>query len=142
MHFYFLDESGSDSEGGESTSSSYSSLSDFVSEMQVSDLSPGNNSKRCCIVSLSMCMHDFVCIHMHGIFLFIKKILSNLGHLKYVFFFLHNFVVVSIFILCIYRLWSSNRKGKSHVVFRTGPKISVQSTFLSPITWCSFFRFR
>ncbi|XP_069988793.1 MAP kinase-activating death domain protein isoform X4 [Penaeus vannamei] len=35
------DESGSDSEGGESTSSSYSSLSDFVSEMQVSDLSPG-----------------------------------------------------------------------------------------------------
>ncbi|XP_042207479.1 MAP kinase-activating death domain protein-like [Homarus americanus] len=35
------DESGSDSEGGESTSSSYSSLSDFVSEMQSSDLSPG-----------------------------------------------------------------------------------------------------
>ncbi|KAK3861391.1 hypothetical protein Pcinc_032642 [Petrolisthes cinctipes] len=35
------DESGSDSEGGESTSSSYSSLSDFVSEMQLSDLSPG-----------------------------------------------------------------------------------------------------
>lgn len=35
------DESGSDSEGGESTSSSYSSLSDFVSEMASSDLSPG-----------------------------------------------------------------------------------------------------
>lgn len=36
------DESGSDSEGaGESTSSSYSSLSDFVSEMVSSDLSPG-----------------------------------------------------------------------------------------------------
>ncbi|XP_069171410.1 MAP kinase-activating death domain protein isoform X23 [Procambarus clarkii] len=35
------DESGSDSEGGESTSSSYSSLSDFVSDMQSSDLSPG-----------------------------------------------------------------------------------------------------
>lgn len=34
------DESGSDSEGAESTSSSYSSLSDFVSEMQSSDLSP------------------------------------------------------------------------------------------------------
>ncbi|XP_066247260.1 MAP kinase-activating death domain protein isoform X3 [Euwallacea similis] len=35
------DESGSDSEEGESTSSSYSSLSDFVSEMVSSDLSPG-----------------------------------------------------------------------------------------------------
>ncbi|XP_044750082.1 MAP kinase-activating death domain protein isoform X3 [Coccinella septempunctata] len=35
------DESGSDSEGVESTSSSYSSLSDFVSEMASSDLSPG-----------------------------------------------------------------------------------------------------
>ena len=34
------DESGSDSEGGESMSSSYSSLSDFVSEMASSDLSP------------------------------------------------------------------------------------------------------
>ncbi|XP_045480868.1 MAP kinase-activating death domain protein isoform X3 [Harmonia axyridis] len=34
------DESGSDSEGVESTSSSYSSLSDFVSEMASSDLSP------------------------------------------------------------------------------------------------------
>ncbi|KAL0268470.1 UNVERIFIED_CONTAM: hypothetical protein PYX00_010400 [Menopon gallinae] len=34
------DESGSDSEGGDSTSSSYSSLSDFVSEMVSSDLSP------------------------------------------------------------------------------------------------------
>ncbi|XP_065336490.1 MAP kinase-activating death domain protein isoform X6 [Cloeon dipterum] len=34
------DESGSDSEGAESTSSSYSSLSDFVSEMVSSDLSP------------------------------------------------------------------------------------------------------
>lgn len=33
------DESGSDSEGADSTSSSYSSLSDFVSEMQSSDLS-------------------------------------------------------------------------------------------------------
>lgn len=33
------DESGSDSEGGESTSSSYSSLSDFVSEMVSSDMS-------------------------------------------------------------------------------------------------------
>ncbi|CAG9858627.1 unnamed protein product [Phyllotreta striolata] len=38
------DESGSDSEEGESTSSSYSSLSDFVSEMVSSDLSPGYNS--------------------------------------------------------------------------------------------------
>lgn len=37
------DESGSDSEGGESTSSSYSSLSDFVSEMVSSDLSPSMN---------------------------------------------------------------------------------------------------
>lgn len=37
------DESGSDSEGAESTSSSYSSLSDFVSEMQSSDLSPSMN---------------------------------------------------------------------------------------------------
>lgn len=36
------DESGSDSEGAESTSSSYSSLSDFVSEMASSDLSPGS----------------------------------------------------------------------------------------------------
>ncbi|XP_031340209.1 MAP kinase-activating death domain protein isoform X5 [Photinus pyralis] len=35
------DESGSDSEGADSTSSSYSSLSDFVSEMVSSDLSPG-----------------------------------------------------------------------------------------------------
>ncbi|KAB7507524.1 MAP kinase-activating death domain protein [Armadillidium nasatum] len=34
------DESGSDSDGGESTSSSYSSLSDFVCEMRSSDLSP------------------------------------------------------------------------------------------------------
>lgn len=34
------DESGSDSEGADSTSSSYSSLSDFVSEMHSSDLSP------------------------------------------------------------------------------------------------------
>ncbi|XP_033216295.1 MAP kinase-activating death domain protein [Belonocnema kinseyi] len=38
------DESGSDSEGAESTSSSYSSLSDFVSEMASSDLSPMNQS--------------------------------------------------------------------------------------------------
>ncbi|XP_015597809.1 MAP kinase-activating death domain protein isoform X9 [Cephus cinctus] len=37
------DESGSDSEGAESTSSSYSSLSDFVSEMVSSDLSPSYN---------------------------------------------------------------------------------------------------
>ncbi|GJQ84730.1 hypothetical protein Trydic_g21135 [Trypoxylus dichotomus] len=35
------DESGSDSDDAESTSSSYSSLSDFVSEMVSSDLSPG-----------------------------------------------------------------------------------------------------
>ncbi|VEN43317.1 unnamed protein product [Callosobruchus maculatus] len=35
------DESGSDSEEADSTSSSYSSLSDFVSEMASSDLSPG-----------------------------------------------------------------------------------------------------
>lgn len=34
------DESGTDSEGGDSSSSSYSSLSDFVSEMVSSDLSP------------------------------------------------------------------------------------------------------
>jgi len=39
------DESGSDSEGAESTSSSYSSLSDFVSEMASSDLSPGEHLK-------------------------------------------------------------------------------------------------
>lgn len=39
----FLDESGSDSEAAESTSSSYSSLSDFVSEIASSDLSPGEN---------------------------------------------------------------------------------------------------
>lgn len=38
------DESGSDSEEAESTSSSYSSLSDFVSEMVSSDLSPGSTS--------------------------------------------------------------------------------------------------
>lgn len=38
------DESGSDSEGDESTSSSYSSLSDFVSEMASSDLSPSMNA--------------------------------------------------------------------------------------------------
>ncbi|XP_026327004.1 MAP kinase-activating death domain protein isoform X4 [Hyposmocoma kahamanoa] len=37
------DESGSDSEAAESTSSSYSSLSDFVSEIISSDLSPGGN---------------------------------------------------------------------------------------------------
>lgn len=37
------DESGSDSEGADSTSSSYSSLSDFVSEMHSSDLSPSGN---------------------------------------------------------------------------------------------------
>lgn len=43
------DESGSDSEGAKSTSSSYSSLSDFVSEMVSSDLSPSelNTSIRC-----------------------------------------------------------------------------------------------
>ncbi|XP_075972918.1 rab3 GDP-GTP exchange factor isoform X3 [Anticarsia gemmatalis] len=39
------DESGSDSEAAESTSSSYSSLSDFVSEMASSDLSPGGNQQ-------------------------------------------------------------------------------------------------
>lgn len=38
------DESGSDSDEAESTSSSYSSLSDFVSEMVSSDLSPGCTS--------------------------------------------------------------------------------------------------
>lgn len=38
------DESGSDSDEAESTSSSYSSLSDFVSEMVSSDLSPGYTS--------------------------------------------------------------------------------------------------
>ncbi|CAH1174243.1 unnamed protein product [Phaedon cochleariae] len=38
------DESGSDSEEADSTSSSYSSLSDFVSEMASSDLSPGYSS--------------------------------------------------------------------------------------------------
>jgi hypothetical protein len=40
FHMCVTDESGSDSEGAESTSSSYSSLSDFVSEMVSSDLSP------------------------------------------------------------------------------------------------------
>ena len=35
----YTDESGSDSDGGESTSSSFSSLSDFVVEMQTADLS-------------------------------------------------------------------------------------------------------
>ncbi|XP_059059964.1 MAP kinase-activating death domain protein [Achroia grisella] len=40
------DESGSDSEAAESTSSSYSSLSDFVSEMVSSDLSPGGNHQQ------------------------------------------------------------------------------------------------
>lgn len=38
------DESGSDSDEAESTSSSYSSLSDFVSDMVSSDLSPGYTS--------------------------------------------------------------------------------------------------
>ncbi|KAG6458508.1 hypothetical protein O3G_MSEX010898 [Manduca sexta] len=38
------DESGSDSDAAESTSSSYSSLSDFVSEMVSSDLSPGGSA--------------------------------------------------------------------------------------------------
>ncbi|XP_028159910.1 MAP kinase-activating death domain protein [Ostrinia furnacalis] len=38
------DESGSDSDAAESTSSSYSSLSDFVSEMVSSDLSPGGGN--------------------------------------------------------------------------------------------------
>ena len=37
---FLLDESGSDSDGEPSTSSSYSSLSDLVSEMVSSDLSP------------------------------------------------------------------------------------------------------
>lgn len=36
-HFY-LDESGSDSEGAESTSSSYSSLSDLIAEMTNSEI--------------------------------------------------------------------------------------------------------
>lgn len=40
LYVHVTDESGSDSEGAESTSSSYSSLSDFVSEMVSSDLSP------------------------------------------------------------------------------------------------------
>lgn len=34
----FVDESGSDSDGAESTSSSYSSLSDFVFDIQNSDI--------------------------------------------------------------------------------------------------------
>ena len=34
----YADESGSDSDGAESTSSSYSSLSDFVMDMQNSDI--------------------------------------------------------------------------------------------------------
>ena len=34
----FIDESGSDSDGAESTSSSYSSLSDFVLDIQNSDI--------------------------------------------------------------------------------------------------------
>lgn len=38
------DESGSDSDGGDSTSSSYSSLSDFVSEIVSSDLSPNTGA--------------------------------------------------------------------------------------------------
>lgn len=41
------DESGSDSEGAESTSSSYSSLSDLVSEMVSSDVSPGFQAQAC-----------------------------------------------------------------------------------------------
>ncbi|XP_041972734.1 MAP kinase-activating death domain protein isoform X4 [Aricia agestis] len=40
------DESGSDSEAADSTSSSYSSLSDFVSEIASSDLSPGGNAQQ------------------------------------------------------------------------------------------------
>lgn len=44
----FPDESGSDSDGGDSTSSSYSSLSDFVSEIVSSDLSPSK-----CILYIS-----------------------------------------------------------------------------------------
>jgi len=43
FHVHVTDESGSDSEGAESTSSSYSSLSDFVSEMVSSDLSPSES---------------------------------------------------------------------------------------------------
>lgn len=42
IFFFNKDESGSDSEGAESTSSSYSSLSDFVSEMVSTDVSPSN----------------------------------------------------------------------------------------------------
>ncbi|XP_046395565.1 MAP kinase-activating death domain protein isoform X5 [Ischnura elegans] len=41
------DESGSDSDGAESTSSSYSSLSDFVSELVSSDLSPISGTQDC-----------------------------------------------------------------------------------------------
>lgn len=44
FNYLFSDESGSDSEGADSTSSSYSSLSDFVSEMVSSDLSPSKYS--------------------------------------------------------------------------------------------------
>jgi len=43
LYVHVTDESGSDSEGAESTSSSYSSLSDFVSEMVSSDLSPSES---------------------------------------------------------------------------------------------------
>lgn len=46
------DESGSDSEGAESTSSSYSSLSDFVSEMASSDLSPSEYRFLCIFVNI------------------------------------------------------------------------------------------
>lgn len=48
----FLDESGSDSEGAESTSSSYSSLSDFVSEMASSDMSPSKTFLNNAIITM------------------------------------------------------------------------------------------
>ena len=47
----FVDESGSDSDGAESTSSSYSSLSDFVFDIQNSDIvgETGMNPKTSCV---------------------------------------------------------------------------------------------
>ncbi|GBP63223.1 MAP kinase-activating death domain protein [Eumeta japonica] len=66
------DESGSDSEAAESTSSSYSSLSDFVSEMASSDLSPGakfqsfstlgfiSELNNCVVHALSFCIKQSV----------------------------------------------------------------------------------
>ena len=48
--YVFADESGSDSDGAASTSSSYSSLSDFVIDMQNSDITgdtPGPYASQC-----------------------------------------------------------------------------------------------